>query len=122
MPYLYSSSLSTDEAAGTVSATLSLKTAAQLNLPATVAGAYNAVIANIGRDPRLQGALLVQTDRAGLISLYNQFMPNHSGSLFNIVAASVESFAQPIADRQDPVGGGFCAAGDQSLPEFRRPC
>jgi hypothetical protein len=106
-PYLYTSSLQTNAAAGTVSATLTLKTAAQLALPATSAGAYQAVISNIGRDPGLEGALLAQTDRPALISLYNQLLPNHSGSIFNIVSASVASFSKPLDDRQDPVGGGF---------------
>ena len=107
VPYLYNASLLTNLAAGTVSASVSLKTAAELALPATTAGAYNALIANIGRDPRLEGALLLQDNRPALLALYNQLMPYHSGSLFNLVAASEQSFAQPLADRQDPVGGGF---------------
>lgn len=107
VPYLYTSSLQTDTTAGTVNATLSLKTAAQLGLPSTTAGAYQAVIANIGKDTGLEGALLAQTNRSGLINLYNQLLPNHSGSLFNVIASGVESFGRPLDDRQDPVGGGF---------------
>jgi hypothetical protein len=106
-PFLYTSSLQTNAAAGTVTATLSLKTAAQLGLPATTAGAYQAVLANIGKDSGLTGALLIQNTRSGLINLYNQLLPNHSGSVFNIMAASVSAFGRPLDDRQDPVGGGF---------------
>jgi hypothetical protein len=107
VPFLYTSSLKTDALAGTVSATLALKTADQLALPATTSGAYQALIANIGKDKGLEGALLAQSGRPGLINLYNQLLPNHSGSLFNLVAASVTAFGRPIDDRQDPVGGGF---------------
>jgi len=107
VPFLYSSSLNTNAAAGTISATLALKTADQLGLPSTTSGAFQAVIGNIGRDKGLQGALLAQTTRTGLINLYNQLLPNHSGSLFNLVAASVTAFGRPLDDRQDPVGGGF---------------
>jgi hypothetical protein len=107
VPFLYNSSLTTDTTAGTVSATLALKTAAELNLPATTADAYLPLIQNIGRDPGITGALLAQTDRAGLISLYNQLLPNHSGSIFNIAAASIGAFSRPIDDRRDPLGGGF---------------
>lgn len=107
VPFLYNSSLATDAAAGTVTAALSRKTAQQLGLPSTTAGAYDPVIANIGRDAGLEGALLAQTTRSGLLNLYNQLLPNHSGSLFNIAAASVGTFAHPIDDRRDPVGGGF---------------
>ncbi len=107
VPYLYNSSLQTNAAAGTVSATMSLKTAAQLALPTTTAGAYQAVINNIGRDTGLQGALLIQDNRTSLINFYNQLLPNHSGSLFNIMAGGVSAFGKPLDDRQDPVGGGF---------------
>ncbi len=107
VPYLYNSLLTTNQAAGTVSATMSLKTAAQLALPSTTAGAYQAVIDNIGKDTGLEGALLIQDNRTNLITLYNQLLPNHNGSLFNVMAGSVAAFGQPIDERQDPVGGGF---------------
>ncbi|HXA38110.1 MAG TPA: autotransporter outer membrane beta-barrel domain-containing protein [Phenylobacterium sp.] len=106
-PFLYTTNLTTNAAAGTVNATLTLKTAAQLGLPSTTAAAYNPLIANIVKDAGLEGALLAQTSRSGLINLYNQLMPNHSGSLFNTIAANVSAFARPLDDRQDPQGGGF---------------
>jgi hypothetical protein len=106
-PFLYNTSLSTSTAAGTVSATLTRKTAAQLGLPTTSAGGYDPLIAVIAKDAGLEGALLAQTTQAGTISLYNQLMPNHSGALFNAIATSVAAFGKPVDDRQDPVGGGF---------------
>jgi Autotransporter beta-domain len=106
-PFLYNTSLTTNLAAGTVSATLTRKTAAELGLPATISAGYEPLIANITKDTGLEGALLLQTSRSGLINLYNQLMPNHSGSVFNTVAASVSAFAKPVDDRQDPQGGGF---------------
>ncbi|WP_372781124.1 autotransporter domain-containing protein [Phenylobacterium sp.] len=107
VPYLYNSSLKTDTVAGTVTATLARKSAAELGLPVTTSGAYEPLIQNISRDAGLEGALLAQTTRSGLINLYNQLMPNHSGGLFNIAAASISAFSRPIDDRQDPQGGGF---------------
>lgn len=106
-PFLYNTTLSTDQVAGTVVATLTRKTAAQLGLPTTTMAAYEPLIANIGRDTGLEGALLVQTSRDGLVTLFNQMLPNHSASVFNTMAAAVGSFARPLDDRQDPVGGGF---------------
>lgn len=107
VPFLYTSALSTDLTAGTVSATLSLKSAAQLNLPTATAGAYQAILNNVGKDKGLEGALLIQNSRSGLINLYNQLLPNHSGALFNLMSAGVTAFGRPIDQRQDPVGGGF---------------
>ncbi|HZZ31021.1 MAG TPA: autotransporter outer membrane beta-barrel domain-containing protein [Phenylobacterium sp.] len=106
-PFLYNTSLATNVAAGTVNATLTLKSAAQLGLPSTTAAAYQPLIASIVNDSGLEGALLAQTTRSGLINLYNQLLPNHSGSLFNTIEASVSAFAKPLDDRQDPKGGGF---------------
>ncbi len=106
-PFLYNTSLSTNAAAGTVSATLTRKTAAQLGLPATSAAGYEPLISVITQDTGLEGALLAQTTQAGTIGLYNQLMPNHSGALFNAIATSVSAFGKPLDDRQDPVGGGF---------------
>ncbi len=107
VPFLYTSSLQTDTTAGTVTAVLSRKTAAELALPTTSAGAYNALVVAVNKDVGLRGALLAQTDRAGLIGLYNQLLPNHSGSIFNISAAAIDAFAKPIDERQDTRGGGF---------------
>jgi hypothetical protein len=107
VPFLYSTTLQTNAAAGTISATVSLKSPAQLGLPSTTSAAFSPLVANIGRDAGLQGALLAQTTRTGFLNLFNQLLPNHSGSLFNIMAASVAAFDRPIDERQDPVGGGF---------------
>jgi hypothetical protein len=107
VPYLYKSSLSTNLAAGTVNATLTRKTAAELALPSTTEGGYDAVIRGANKDVGLRGALLAQTERPGLIDLYNQLLPNHSGSIYDTVSATVQAFAQPLDDRKDPRGGGF---------------
>ncbi|MFL5297500.1 MAG: autotransporter domain-containing protein [Phenylobacterium sp.] len=107
VPFLYNSSLQTNAAAGTVSATLSRKTAAQLALPTATAAAYDPIIAAVNRDAGLRGALLAQSDRSGLINLYNQLLPVHSSSIFDTAQATVEAFARPVDDRQDPRGSGF---------------
>jgi hypothetical protein len=106
-PFLYNTALATNASAGTVSATLTRKTAAQLGISTNTASAYEPVIANIGKDTGLEGALLAQTTQAGFLSLYNQLLPNHQAAVFNTYAASVTAFNKPLDDRQDPVGGGF---------------
>jgi hypothetical protein len=107
VPYLYDSSLQTNTVAGTITATLSRKSAAELGLPSTTAAAYEPMIQAITKDTGLEGAMLAQTTRSGVINLYNQLLPNHSGSIFNLASASIDAFSRPLDDRQDPVGGGF---------------
>lgn len=105
-PYIYNATLSTDAAAGTVSVNLGLKSAAAIGLPNATSTAFTPLTQAVGRDLLVQSAVLAQTDRAGFVNLYNQFLPNHSGSVFRMVSASVDGFARPIDERYDPVGGG----------------
>jgi hypothetical protein len=107
VPFLYTSSLQSDIGAGTVSVTLNRKTATDLNLPKNTAGEYEPLIQALNKDAGLESAFLAQTDRAGLVKLYNQMLPNYSGSIFQVVSASVAGFSRPIDERVDPVGGGF---------------
>jgi uncharacterized protein with beta-barrel porin domain len=106
-PYIYSTELTTDAAAGTVSVTLARKTAADLGLPAALAGGYEPVIAAVGTNAALSAGLLAQTDRQSFISGYNQLLPEHSGGLFRMVQAGVEAFGRPVDERTGDDGGGW---------------
>jgi hypothetical protein len=105
-PFLYSASVASDAAAGTVSLTLARKTAAQLQLDGSIAGAYEPVIAAISGDSSLAQGLLAPTDRAGFTAAYDQLLPEHSGGVFQLARAGVEAFGRPLDDRQAPEGGG----------------
>ncbi|CAN7344568.1 autotransporter domain-containing protein [Phenylobacterium sp. LjRoot225] len=105
-PYIYSASISTDAAAGTVSLDLARKTASELALPAALSGGYEPVIAAASANAGLSAAVLAQTDRASFISVYNQLLPEHSGGVFRMVSAGVESFGRPLDERQGGGDGG----------------
>lgn len=106
LPYLYASQLTTNTQAGTVDVTLSRKTAGELGLAAQTQGAYEPMIGVIGADSELEQVLLAQTDRDGFLGLYNQMLPNRSGSVFRLAAAASAAAARPIDDRLAPEGGG----------------
>lgn len=106
-PYIYSSQISADTTAGTVSVTLGRKTAAELGLSAGIAGGYEPVIAAAGGDAAMSAGLLAQTDRASFVSAYNQLLPEHSGGLFRMVQAGVEAFGRPVDERTGDDGGGW---------------
>ncbi|MEO8113007.1 MAG: autotransporter domain-containing protein, partial [Phenylobacterium sp.] len=107
VPFIYTSSLAVSPAAGTVAVTVTRKTAADLQLPAATASAYEPLIQALGRDSRVSDVVLAQTTRAGLIGLYNQMLPNRSGGVFQAAAAATEAFARPLDERQDAGAGGF---------------
>lgn len=106
VPYLYNATLSTDAAAGTVDLTLARKTAAALALPASTAAAYEPLIEAIDKDSTVRDAFLAQSTRAGLLRAYNQMLPNHSGAVFEVVAASADATGRAISDRQGAEAGG----------------
>jgi hypothetical protein len=106
-PYLYNASVAaTSGANGTVTLALSRKTAAELQLHSSIAGAYEPVIAAISGNPGLSQGLLTPTDRTGFTAAFNQLLPEHSGGIFQVVRAGVEAFGRPLDDRQAPEGGG----------------
>lgn len=105
-PYIYTASLSTDEAAGTVSLNLARKTASELALPAALSGGYEPVIAAASTSSGLSAAVLAQTDRASFVSVYNQLLPEHSGGVFRMISTGVEAFGRPLDDRQGGGDGG----------------
>jgi hypothetical protein len=106
VPYLYSASLSTDALAGTINISLARKTAAGLALPAATGAAYDPLIEAIDTDSVVRDAFLAQSTRAGLLRAYNQMLPNHSGAVFEAVAASADATGRAIADRQGADAGG----------------
>ncbi|MDB5451673.1 MAG: autotransporter, partial [Caulobacteraceae bacterium] len=106
-PYLYTSALSASPVAGTVTLSLARKSADQLGLPAATRSAYEPMVAAIDRDSGLRGAMLGETGRAGFLGAYNQLLPNHSGAIFQLLAASAEANSGPIDERRGPDGGAW---------------
>jgi hypothetical protein len=127
-PYLYNVSLTTNAAAGTVSVNVAQKTATDLQLPSSVANAYQPIVAAADRDAGLRAAMLAQTDRAGFVSLYAQMLPDYSGDVFQMAVAASDAFGAPLDDRQDVQGGGawvqelnygMVASGHDGLPGYK---
>ena len=105
--FLYKASLSSNPAAGLVTVTLARKTAAELRLPAATAGAYESVILAADRDARLRDALLAQTDRTGVLGVYNQLLPEHSGAIFHALTTASDATGRAIDERQGEGGGAW---------------
>jgi len=116
-PYLYDASLSEDAAAGTLSVTLARKTAAEIALPASLAAAYEPVLAAVSQDAGLSSALLARTTRNGFMNSYQQLLPEHSGGLFRMISEGVEAFGRPLDERQ---GGGSGGAWGQEVSYIAR--
>jgi outer membrane autotransporter protein len=86
-PYLYTASLRAAAAEGDLYVDVRRRTAAELGLNLSGAQAYEGVVASLGRDARIERAVLARTDRESLVALYDQLLPDHSGGSIMSAAA-----------------------------------
>ncbi|HQN52146.1 MAG TPA: autotransporter domain-containing protein, partial [Phenylobacterium sp.] len=106
VPYLYNASYAVDTTAGTLAIELSRKSASDLGLPSASAQAYEPLVQAINTDTDIRDAFLALQTRTGFVKAYNQMLPEHSGGVFQAVAAANDGFARAIDDRQGPDAGG----------------
>ncbi len=107
VPFLFNASLQTNTVAGTVNVTVARKSAAELGLSSAQTAAYDSLLKAVNLDSGLRGVVLNQGNRASVVSVFNQLLPNYNGSVFHSAQSAVQAFARPLDERQDPVGGGF---------------
>lgn len=97
LPWLYKGELkvvsnpNVDAARQTIVAEVRRRTAAEAGLDAAESAALDAVFANFDRDAAVRDALLAKTDRTSFTGLYDQFLPDHAGGLFQVLAAANEA-------------------------------
>lgn len=97
LPWLYKGELkvvsnpNVDVSRQTIVADVRRRTAAEAGLNGPEAAAMDAVFANFDRDAAVREALLAKTDQASFAGLYDQFLPDHAGGLFQVFAAANEA-------------------------------
>ncbi|WP_374534316.1 autotransporter domain-containing protein [Phenylobacterium sp.] len=95
-PWLYKAELRIDGANNSVLADVRRRTAAEAGMNAAEAAAYDAVFANFDRDATVRDALLGKTDESSFATLYDQFLPDFTGSLFHTLAAASDATNRAI--------------------------
>lgn len=106
-PWLYKAELRTDSANNALFADVRRRTAAEAGLNGAETAAYDAVFANFDRDASVREAMLSKTTEASFAGLYDQFLPDFTGSLFHTLAAASDATNRAI-DEND---GAMTAAG-----------
>lgn len=99
-PWLYKAELRVDAAQNAVVADVKRRTAAEAGMSSAEASAYDAVFANFDRDTGVRDALLAKTTQAGFTTLYDQFLPDYQGGLFNVLATASEITGRAIEEEQ----------------------
>lgn len=109
-PFLYKTTLRVDTPTTSLVADVRRRTAAEANMTASEASAYDAVFAAFDKDAAVRDALLSKTTQAGFQGLYDQFLPDHSGGLFHTLAAASDAAARgPDSDASMENQGGLRA-------------
>jgi hypothetical protein len=81
-----------------VTLTIARKTASEIGLNVPQSQAYNAIIANAGKDTLLQTSLLQAADTAALQTQFNQMLPDYAGGSLDLLARGTRLAARRIDD------------------------
>jgi hypothetical protein len=101
LPYLFNGSLTSNKAAGTISLTVSTKTAAQLGFNKAETAALPAVLAALPQDSGIQTAIISSVDRPTLTAAYDRLLPNSGGDVFLTALNMSKAVSRATADRFD---------------------
>ncbi|MDO8321461.1 MAG: autotransporter domain-containing protein [Phenylobacterium sp.] len=115
-PFLYKATLRVDAPTTSLVAEVRRRSAAEAGMTASESAAYDAVFAAFDKDAAVRDALLSKTTQAGFQTLYDQFLPDHSGGLFHTLAAASDAAGRgPDADASMSDAGGGLRAWTQEI-------
>jgi hypothetical protein len=111
LPVFLKSSLAANEQAGELAVTIGRKTAAEIGLNGSEAGAWDSVFAALDKDKKVAGAFLQITETDSFRSTLQQMLPEHAGGLFETVTQGSRATARFLRDPGAPIvdrgGWGF---------------
>ncbi len=105
-PYLLNASIASDTTAGTVSLSITPKTAAQMGLNTAEGAALSAIYNNAKNDSEVQGVLLAPTDKTNFLKVYDQMLPDSSGGVFDFSQQTSEAISRATAQADDIEAAG----------------
>ena len=101
VPYIFNATITADQAAGTISLTISPKTAAQLGLNPSQSAALPATYQALTLDAPVQQAFLNQYSRGGFLNIYNQILPDYAGGTFQAANAASQAISRATSESND---------------------
>lgn len=96
LPYLYKGVITTT--ATDLDLTVSVKTAQELNFNPAQSAALSAIYTQMSTDPAIEATMLSQTNRSGLLHIYNQLLPDYAGGVFEGLATAQRAIADAQAE------------------------
>jgi hypothetical protein len=114
-PYLYVVSSGIDAAAGEIFVDARARTAAEADMIAVEASAFESFYSGIGSNSALLNAFLSETSRDGFFNLFEQTLPDHSGGPLMSLASGVDAVTRALTNRNSTVGVGETSAWVQEI-------
>ncbi|MFN3353209.1 MAG: autotransporter domain-containing protein [Brevundimonas sp.] len=114
-PFIYNVEAGIDATADQLFVDVRRKTSDELGFIASEAGAYDAVYEALGLNEALRGAFLSQTDREGLLDLYEQMLPEHGGGALMSLATGVDAVTRALTGRNEVLSPGQSSAWLQEI-------
>ena len=114
-PYMIVSTLSADEAAGTIDVNLRKRTTSEMSLSGIETAAYEAFYSALSRDEDVMDAFLDQATRDDFMNLYEQTLPDHSGGTLMSLSSGVEAVTQALANRNNTAAVGEVSGWVQEI-------
>jgi hypothetical protein len=114
-PFLYTATLRTDPAAGSLFVDVKPKTAAELGLNRSGAQAYDAVFAALDKTAGIEDAILAQKTQAGFERVYDQLLPDHSGGALVSAQAISSAISSAVSAPVIPTPNGGTGVWAQEI-------
>ncbi|MFN3820250.1 autotransporter domain-containing protein [Blastomonas sp.] len=102
LPFLFKSTLTGSDAAGTVSVDVKRKSATELSLSASQARAYDAVFKALDSDAAVAGSFLAISNADQASAAVQQMLPDHAGGTFATVTQGSRATARFLTDTAAP--------------------
>lgn len=114
-PFLFVVEAGGDEAAGQVYVDVRRRTAGEMGMIRSEASALDAVYEALNASEEMRNAFLNQNDRDGLLGLYEQMLPDHSGGSLISLATGVDAVTRALAGRNNSAARGETSAWLQEI-------
>ncbi|MBA3999166.1 autotransporter domain-containing protein [Brevundimonas sp.] len=114
-PFLFVVEAGADEAAGQVYLDVRRRTADEIGMIQSESAAFDAVYNALNSDEELRNAFLTQNGRDGLMAVYEQMLPDHSGGALISLASGVDAVTRALAGRNNSAARGETSAWLQEI-------
>lgn len=114
-PYLFVVEAGGDEAAGQVFVDVRRRSAQEIGMIRSESSAYDAVYEALNANTEMRNAFLNQNDREGLLGLYEQMLPDHSGGSLVSLASGVDAVTRALSGRNNSAARGETSAWLQEI-------